>query len=220
MGALNITQKANGDSFMAQFLKDEVREKIKEGAVAVFTEKGFKATSIKEIAAKAEVSVGNVYRYFDNKDALYNAVIEGVHKGVIDILDFVKINNIYRDVLTDAEFIPMIYEPMRQFYALYQRERKVFDMLMKNGVDVHYEETIGTIIGILKSYLYSFWGIEHYRNGLSEAEVSALTNAIVFAVIDLLSYGDETVKEKEMMSFVSRIIRGYFMAKRQEVAEA
>ena len=211
--------KENGDSFMAQFLKDEVREKIKKGAITVFTDKGYQSASIKEIAAEAQVSVGNVYRYFDHKEALYNAVLEGVNQGVVDILELVKSNHIYRHVLTDADFTPMIYEPMGQFYALYTSERKVFDMLLKNGVDVHYEETIGKIIELLKSYLYSFWGQEHFQNGLSMTEVSALTNAIVFAVVDLLSDDDDDVKEKEMMGFVSRIIRGYFMAKNLEVAE-
>lgn len=202
---------------MAQFLKDDVREKIVDGAILVFTEKGYKSASIKAIAREAHVSVGNVYRYFDSKEALYEDIIEGVHQGVIDILEWVRSNNNFCEIVTDAEILPMIYEPMGQFYNLYKSERKVFDLLLKNGIDVHYEATIGTILDILKSYLNSFWGQDYIHEGLSKVEVSALTNAIVFGVIDLLNDDDEAVKEQEMLRFVARLVRGYFLARKAEV---
>ena len=201
---------------MAQFLKDEVKEKIKASAVEVFTDKGFQQASIKEIAAHAHVSVGNVYRYYENKDALYGAVIEGVSKGVVDILNIVEANDHYKIVMTGTEISPQVYEPMLMFTRLYKKEQKVFEMLIKNGVDQHYEMTVSRIIGTLKDYFYRFWGSEIPGEGMSRIEVSALTNAIVFSVIDLLNhFGDDAMNE-ELMAFVTRLIRGYFYAKEKE----
>jgi len=44
-------------------------------ALAVFTERGFSAARLDEIAARAGVSKGALYLYFDNKEALFRAVV-------------------------------------------------------------------------------------------------------------------------------------------------
>jgi AcrR family transcriptional regulator len=60
---------------MAQYLKDEVQEAIQSAALEVFARKGFRSASMAEIASAARVSTGNIYRYFENKSALYEAVV-------------------------------------------------------------------------------------------------------------------------------------------------
>lgn len=60
---------------MAQYLKDEVQEAIQAAALEVFARKGVRSASMAEIASAARVSTGNIYRYFENKSALYEAVI-------------------------------------------------------------------------------------------------------------------------------------------------
>jgi AcrR family transcriptional regulator len=46
------------------------RHLILEAAAACFIDKGFHATSVREIAARAGVSLGNLYNHFDSKQAL------------------------------------------------------------------------------------------------------------------------------------------------------
>ena len=46
-------------------------------ALSLFVEKGFAATRLDEVAARAGVSKGTLYLYFDSKEALFRAVIEG-----------------------------------------------------------------------------------------------------------------------------------------------
>lgn len=60
---------------MAQVLKDEVQESITRAAVAVFARRGYRKATIGEIAAEAGISTGNVYRYFEGKAALFDAVV-------------------------------------------------------------------------------------------------------------------------------------------------
>jgi AcrR family transcriptional regulator len=45
-------------------------------ALEVFAEKGFAATRLDDVAARAGVSKGTVYLYFKNKEALFRAAIE------------------------------------------------------------------------------------------------------------------------------------------------
>lgn len=60
---------------MAQILKESVQERILTAALVAFAETGFQGTSVAAIARGAGVSTGNVYRYFENKDVLFEAAV-------------------------------------------------------------------------------------------------------------------------------------------------
>jgi AcrR family transcriptional regulator len=49
---------------------------IVEAAMQVFAEKGFAAAKLDEIAARAGVSKGGLYLYFDTKEEIFRAVVE------------------------------------------------------------------------------------------------------------------------------------------------
>lgn len=68
------------------YLKEEVKEKILASAVIKFKEQGFAGASMRQIASSAGVSLGNVYRYFENKEALFNAIVEPVYKSYISFI--------------------------------------------------------------------------------------------------------------------------------------
>src|SRR5258708_1619882 len=52
---------------------EETRQRILQAAMALHTEQGVLATSHKEIASRADVSVGTVYHHFPNVDSLVTA---------------------------------------------------------------------------------------------------------------------------------------------------
>lgn len=54
---------------------EERRLQLIEVATALFAQKGFNGTTTKEIAAKADVNEALIFRHFNGKDALYDAVI-------------------------------------------------------------------------------------------------------------------------------------------------
>lgn len=59
--------------------KEARPQELSAAALTLFVEKGFSATRLDEIAARAGVSKGTLYLYFDSKEALFKAVItEGV----------------------------------------------------------------------------------------------------------------------------------------------
>ncbi|WP_282940214.1 TetR/AcrR family transcriptional regulator [Paenibacillus sp. RC67] len=52
------------------------RDKIVEAALVLFAERGYDGTTVPMIADKAEVGTGTIYRYFENKEALVNALFQ------------------------------------------------------------------------------------------------------------------------------------------------
>ena len=51
-------------------------EEIIEAALALFTEKGYAATRLDDVAKRAGISKGTLYLYFDSKEAIFRAVVE------------------------------------------------------------------------------------------------------------------------------------------------
>ncbi|GMQ62580.1 TetR/AcrR family transcriptional regulator [Vallitalea maricola] len=73
---------------MPQVLKDDIKNRILHVAVDMFKNYGYAKTSMKNIATEAKVAVGNLYRYFNSKEDLYNEII----KEFVD-----KVNNIIKE---------------------------------------------------------------------------------------------------------------------------
>jgi AcrR family transcriptional regulator len=59
-------------------------EELLDAALAVFGERGFRQTTLEEVANRAGVSKGTVYLYFASKDDLFRAVVE---KKVVMLLE-------------------------------------------------------------------------------------------------------------------------------------
>ena len=58
-----------------QYLKESVRNNILESARNEFYQYGYRKASLREIAAKSGITVGNIYRYFSNKEDLLGEVL-------------------------------------------------------------------------------------------------------------------------------------------------
>lgn len=56
-------------------LKTETYHKLITAAAACFAEKGFSATSVREISTRAGISQGAMYTYFKSKDELVKAIV-------------------------------------------------------------------------------------------------------------------------------------------------
>ncbi len=54
-----------------------VRERLLEGATELFTQKGYAATTVREIVATAGVTKPALYYYFKNKEGIYMELMQG-----------------------------------------------------------------------------------------------------------------------------------------------
>ncbi|MEQ9661323.1 MAG: TetR/AcrR family transcriptional regulator [Parasphingopyxis sp.] len=66
---------------------DEMREQLLDCAEQIIRERGPVAPTVTEIAAKCGMSQSNVYRFFPNKDALFEASVERWFAPFNDIMD-------------------------------------------------------------------------------------------------------------------------------------
>jgi len=59
-------------------MRNEARNKIHSAALHVFAEKGMAAASMQDIAERAGISTGLIYRYYTSKKDMYCNIIDGV----------------------------------------------------------------------------------------------------------------------------------------------
>lgn len=67
-----------GGMEVAQVLKEEIRENILKAALQEFFEKGYKTAAMRNIAKQAKIPTGLIYSYYENKEALFDAVLRPV----------------------------------------------------------------------------------------------------------------------------------------------
>jgi AcrR family transcriptional regulator len=61
------------------------RRHLLEGALVVFSRRGFHETRIEDVCTEAGISRATFYRYFDSKEALFDALVDLMSEEVIDI---------------------------------------------------------------------------------------------------------------------------------------
>jgi TetR/AcrR family transcriptional regulator, repressor for uid operon len=63
------------------------RSQILEAALVCFGKRGFHQTSMHDISAEAGISVGLIYRYFENKEAVISAMADRHEKEIVEVLE-------------------------------------------------------------------------------------------------------------------------------------
>ncbi len=118
--------------------KEEAKEKIIQSAIAVFSEKGYRQTTMEDIAKKVGVSRGALYLYFKSKDDLLYAIIQRwdqtmksflpnadagkeIQKNLQGILDNVASDPLGRagfilEIVAEASRNPTIRKPLSEAY--------------------------------------------------------------------------------------------------------
>jgi AcrR family transcriptional regulator len=187
-------------------LIDKRRHQILEAAVKVFSEKGFEGSTTKEIAKKARVSEGTIFRYFKTKkDILLNLIniltekslfqfIEDVEQG-LDTREALKnlLKLHYRLIIQNFELLKIIFYEI-QFHKELREEfyknvvSRVLSILEKNiaeqkiRTDVDPQLAAQTLLGI-------FIGIIMVRTMVEEHEGRQDEDKIISNILDILFNG-------------------------------
>ena len=108
--------------------KHSTKDKILNAALDVFAKKGFHLATVDEIAECAGVGKGTLYRYFVNKETLFNELIrlrlEELERSVLAVLDGQD------DVLT------MITKYVRAYFEFFDRNQSLYRLIALERLDV------------------------------------------------------------------------------------
>ena len=106
-------------------------------AVEEFKEQGYADASIRNIASNAEISLGNIYRYYVNKEALYFAVVNPFMESVRQFVT--------NDFSFEEKSMKEISEMLITFIMQYNDEL----LIIRKGNSVHYDKFVSYIIEVI-----------------------------------------------------------------------
>ena len=117
-----------------QKLKQELKDKIVVEAKKAFLSKGFNKASMRDIAKASGITVGNVYRYFKNKDELFYAVVGEAHVAITHIVESdhsgnVNIMNAY-DLVTDDDYMQYVDPALNQIIDVFVKYKEEVNILV------------------------------------------------------------------------------------------
>lgn len=136
----------NGGSLMAQVLKDDVKENILKAATAKFNEIGYINTKMRDIAVKSNVSVGNIYRYFKDKENLFESIVQPVVN---------QINSIF-DSFDKEQGIDSTNKAAKEFIKIYIENKEIFMLVIENSSNTKFDSIKNALIEKFHDNLLKF----------------------------------------------------------------
>lgn len=116
---------------------DKTRKKILESTINLVAEKGYAATSTKEIAKNAGISEATIFKYYENKNNLLMTIVEQT----IDELYDYSINQALPEVFRNNEGKPissLLYDLLLERFTYFSDNSKrlqvIFQEMMVNRV--------------------------------------------------------------------------------------
>lgn len=127
----------------------DTRERIVEIAIQAYAELGYEATTNKFIAAKAGITTGALYHYFDSKILMYRAAYEHVQSAIYDR---------FAVVLTDVDgFIPRLEAVLEASHALNRDAPWLARFVGAARVDMARHDDLRTGLGRPTAQGYTFF---------------------------------------------------------------
>ena len=160
---------------MSQILKEETRNKILEASKEEFLEKGYENASLRRIAIKAHMTVGNLYRYFENKEDINRKIVEPcllqlerlINSETNNQLSFFQDNkNFNLDKESMIKAIDNIMDKVIDIYSEYKIEFQI--LMMDSEVSEKLKVWFSNLIKNLIKNNYPFLGLEKELSAMSE----------------------------------------------------
>lgn len=135
------------------------REQILQTAVSLFSQRGFKGTTTKEIAKAAGVSEAIIFRHFANKEELYGAILDS--KSCRDGLRRYpwESNEVLQDAIRTKDDFAVFYNLALQAIDNHHKDEAFMRLLFYSALEEHqlaerfFGEFITQIYGFIGEYV-------------------------------------------------------------------
>ncbi|WP_052947891.1 TetR/AcrR family transcriptional regulator [Aneurinibacillus tyrosinisolvens] len=181
------------------------RDKILDSAVQVFSQKGFQASTIREIARSAGVNDLTVYRHFESKEKLFNEMFRQ-HTLLSEMNNFIN-SRVKGDFNADIRAI------ITMFVSTFKREIALVKLILIESENmIECRKYLASFTGTIIKDLTAFF-IHYQESGVIRPEAncyaiaSSLYSTVFARVYSLILYGD--VREEQDWISEEELIEGW-----------
>lgn len=187
-----------------QVQKEELRQKLLEAAEDEFLRRGYEAASLRVIAKKANTTIGNIYHYFPNKEAI---LIELLEPTICNLEKLIKLH-------LEDDFHPGTSEEVGEYIDQYEQEGRhdEFEYMLDKRIVILLELKSSSLMERKEAILEQFrkhlrWHMKfidedaHY----SEIFIDMFTASLKHVLIE---HTDRQKARKELVKFFRAICTG------------
>lgn len=190
---------------MAQVLKDEFRQAIINAAKQEFLEKGYKNASMRSIAAKANMTVGNLYRYFKNKEEINLSIVGPTYKKIDYVLKTLSKDNISMEprvfnIKPDSKQLKQLVNTFsNELVKIYYSSPTEFNILMLHSKLS--EKIVEWFSDISKSLIFDTLNISGNSNIIDDLS-NAFAKSVFSGIQSIFLSADNSIKKtKDLLSY-------------------
>jgi TetR/AcrR family transcriptional regulator, fatty acid metabolism regulator protein len=181
------------------------REKIIiEAALKVFSTKGYASTRMADIAKEADMSYGLVYHYFENKEKLFDAIVEDWWTGFYDELEMLK-----QSAISTEEKLVEIIRYILKVYENKPNQLSIFVTEVSRGFVYHADskgkDKFNKLFSLCKDIM-----LEGQQKGFLRGDIQAnyLTYLFLGSIdtfLSILILGNEKISASRQKRFIDGI---------------
>jgi len=181
-----------------QVLKESVREAIVQSAVSEFFQKDYQSANMRDIAHNANITVGNIYRYYKNKKELFDAVLAPAENAIDMLSDFDQ--NTSNKLIKSKEDLDQLIRYVMKIIGPYTKE--IFIMIF-NSSGTHHQRLRSQIenLIILKVSKY-------YPGKFTRSFLEVISKSFVEAVFFI--FKNNIMNEQKIQTLLSELVVFYF----------
>lgn len=135
-----------------QTLKEDVRQSILRAALNEFKSHDYTGASMRRISASAGITTGNIYRYFKNKEELFEALVGPVYEKIVAyILDLKKeLDRSYTAEEKGLKYLNMVEDTIVALFLEYSAELTI---LLNRSAGSKYDQVKEHMVGLIVTIL-------------------------------------------------------------------
>lgn len=178
---------------MPQILKDECRKAIIDAAKDEFLQKGYNDASMRSIAQKANMTVGNLYRYFESKEEINRVIVSDTFSKIDYVLKTLTANSVSMEarvfslVPNVKDMLKLMDELSNKLVDIYKENIIEFKILMLHSkLNEELVEWFSNVINALISQHFMLSDFDDERKILSRAYAISIFSGMreMFAISD------------------------------------
>jgi len=185
-----------------QYKKKYINDRLLEAGMREFLEKGYRQGSITTVAEQAGVPIGNLYRYFDGKSGLLDALVKSTYQEIPKLIE--QLAWIDADASIDIE--ELMVHLTKLLLNLFEAHGKEMVLMVDKCANTRYEDFMDKIIDQVSNLVF----IKFYGSDGKELDrmMSYLTSkAFIGTIFDILRSDSNPEKTEKILL---RVLNFYF----------
>jgi TetR/AcrR family transcriptional regulator len=184
-----------------------LKERLLRIATQMFANRGYGATSIREIVERANCTKPALYYHFGSKEGLYRAIIEAESKAIVDVI---------LTMTAEAGPLPVrIHKGMLQYFEHVSSNPTSAAVLLRAYNQREHGQPEVDFVGLRRTHLSMFQamladGVKtgEVASNIDLEEATAMLSAVVEVAMMRLVFEDETISPQRLKTMTQLFFKG------------